>query len=471
MGVAEFTPWQWLGLVQHELLLFAGVFFLIGSLDELAVDLAWLWLRVTGRAGDRVLPPRMAPGDDRLSGVAAVFVPAWREDAVIGATVSHALEVWPQDELRIYVGCYRNDTATMAAVVAAARADPRVRLVVHDVDGPTTKADCLNRLYDALCGDERRHDWRAHMVVLHDAEDMVDPAGLSLLDRALCEADLAQLPVLPLPQASSPWIGSHYCEEFAEAHGKAMVVRNALDAGLPLAGVGCAIARDRLDQLAHEKPDGQPFASDCLTEDYELGLGVSEQGGKARFLRYRHSDGRLVATRAYFPARLDQAVRQKTRWVHGIAFQAWDRLGWRGRPADLWMRLRDRRGPLSAFVLAVAYALLVLSTLAWGLAALGFGEPIRISDTLRAVLMLNFASFAWRACWRFGFTAREYGWSEGLRALVRIPVTNIIAIMAGRRALAAYLGTLRGPSPVWDKTEHHAHPAGHNTPTASVSPA
>lgn len=60
---------------------------------------------------------------------------------------------------------------------------------------------------------------------------------------------------------------------------------------------------------------------------------------------------------------------------------------------------------------------------------------------------------------RFAFTTREYGWREGLWAVLRIPVANVIAIMAGRRALAAYLSTLKGKLPQWDKTDHLAHPA------------
>ncbi|WP_156494124.1 glycosyltransferase, partial [Erythrobacter sp. HI0028] len=75
-----------------------------------------------------------------------------------------------------YIGCYRNDAATIASVIAATRGDPRVRLVVHGKDGPTSKADCLNRLYDALEEDEQRTGGTARLIVLHDAEDMVDPA-------------------------------------------------------------------------------------------------------------------------------------------------------------------------------------------------------------------------------------------------------------------------------------------------------
>jgi adsorption protein B len=67
----------------------------------------------------------------------------------------------------------------------------------HDRDGPTTKADCLNCLYAALETDERRSGMRFRMVLLQDAEDMVDPAALGLLDAALAHADFVQLPVLP----------------------------------------------------------------------------------------------------------------------------------------------------------------------------------------------------------------------------------------------------------------------------------
>src|SRR5690606_27305429 len=70
----------------------------------------------------------------------------------------------------------------------------------------------------ALAHDEARHGFRARMVLLHDAEDLVDPAALSLLDRAMNDAEFVQLPVLPLVQRRSRWVSGHYCDEFAEAH-------------------------------------------------------------------------------------------------------------------------------------------------------------------------------------------------------------------------------------------------------------
>ena len=463
MGVAlnlwGFEAWQWLALVQHELLLFAGIFFLIGAIDDFAVDIAWLWLKVTGRARTTTIDRnllRQAP----LHRPSAIFIPAWQEHTVIGDTVKHALGSWPQPNLRLYVGCYRNDPKTIAAIMKVAGGDRRLRIVIHDRDGPSTKADCLNRLYQALCHDERRSGVRFGSVVFHDAEDMVDPAGLGLLDRAIENgADFAQLPVEPLAQPQSRWLGSHYCEEFAEAHGKAMVVRDALGVGLPAAGVGCAVSRAALDRLCDRRADDLPFAAESLTEDYELGLGVAETGGVCRFVRARGQDGLLIATRAFFPAELETVVRQKTRWVHGIALQGWDRTGWGGGLADAWMRARDRRGPFTAIVLLVGYSLLILAALGWAVTALGFGEPMELSALVKALLIVNFGAFLWRALWRFAFTAREYGLDEGLMAVLRIPVANVIAIMAGRRAVLAYARTLMGRAIEWDKTPHDSHPA------------
>lgn len=460
MYLAGFTAGEWLLVVQYELLLFASLFFFIGSVDELAIDGLWLWLKIRGRLRtDRLITTcESSNAREPLKGRAAVMLPAWQEARVFGATIGHALAAWPQRDWVLYVGCYRNDPVTSAAVMQAAGGDERVRLVIHDADGPTTKADCLNRLYRALTDDEPRTAAPYRMVLLHDAEDMVDPAALGVLDKAMDHFDFAQLPVLPMAHPGSRWIASHYCEEFAEAHAKGMAVRDALGAGLPSAGVGCAIARAQLARLAAERSDGCPFDPDSLTEDYQLGLAIGRQGGRMRFLRVRHADGQLVATRACFPNRIEAAVRQKTRWLHGIAFQGWERLGWSSSPAESWMRLRDRRGPFAALVLAVAYVMVVLSGVTLALGAAGLTPPMILTPVLWWLLAFNFASLVWRALLRFAFTAREYGPVEGLRAILRMPVANFIAILSGRRAFMAYLGTLAGRSADWDKTEHFHHP-------------
>lgn len=448
---------QGLQLVEHELMLFALFWFFIGAVDELAIDIAWLWLRVTGRARTERLGHRLEAAP--LPGRIALFVPAWREAEVIGWMISHTLRAWPQNELAVYVGCYANDAATVEAAIAGTGGDTRVRLVIVGRAGPTTKADCLNRLHAALVADELRGGERFRGVILHDAEDMVHPAGLELISSAFDEVHYVQLPVRPEPQRHSRWVAGHYGDEFVESHAKALVVRDALGAAIPAAGVGCGFRRDVLDTLVGLRgaagAEG-PFASECLTEDYELGWLIARSGGRSRFLRVRDASGELVATRACFPATISTAVRQKTRWIHGIAFQSWDRLGWSRRPVDVWMALRDRRGPLTALV--VAYLLVVIWTILALARAAGWGHGIEPSADWRVMLWASFLALVWRTAMRMAFTAREYGAIEGLRSALRIPIANTIAILASRHAVAAYVRSLRGRPLVWDKTAHSLHP-------------
>ena len=359
-----------LATFEHELLLFAAFWFALGALDELLVDARWLQLVLTGRGRSRWLSGAAVETPAApLRGVAAVLVPAWQETGVIGAMLTHTLLAWPQQDLRIFAGCYRNDPATLAAMIAAAR-DPRGRAVVHAADGPTIKADGLNPLCVALCEDERRGRFRARAVILHDAEDMVHPAALAALDHS----DFAQVPVRPEPQRRSRWIAGNNADEFAEAHARSMVVRDWLGIGLPSAGVGSAFLRAAIDLLAQRRDTRRPFAAECLTEDYECGLLIGELGRRARFLQLRVRDGDRVATRAFFAADLGAAIRQRTRWLHGIAFQGWDRLGWNGDLAEAWMRMRDRRGPMIAVVLAVACPLMVVWPVLWLAEAFGLAH-------------------------------------------------------------------------------------------------
>src|SRR5437764_1219596 len=160
------------------------------------------------------------------------------------------------DNYRIFVGFYRNDPATCAAIASVT--DARLEPVEVPADGPTTKADCLNHLYDALVEYELAHDAQTKAVVLHDAEDVVHRFELRIFDGLIDRAAVIQLPVLPLLDPHSRWIAGHYCDEFAEAHIKELVVREAVGAAIPLAGVGCALARRPLARLAAMQ-EGKPF--------------------------------------------------------------------------------------------------------------------------------------------------------------------------------------------------------------------
>ncbi|WP_082464007.1 glycosyl transferase family protein [Sphingomonas sp. Leaf17] len=440
-------------VVLHEVMLFAAFGFLIGGIDDLLVDAIYAVVRV-GRAA----PSRLAMQDLPASphaGRLAVFVAAWDEVAVIGDMLTSAFARYDHPDYRLYVGTYPNDPGTVEAVARIARTEPRLRHVILPHGGPTTKADCLNVVWAAMVADDAR-DGPTRAVVLHDAEDLVHPLELQVVDRLIDRHAVVQIPVLPLISRHGRLVSGTYADEFAESHGKQLVVRGALGAGLPLAGVGCAIATPMLARIAAMR-GGKPFDSESLTEDYELGLRIAELGGRGIFARVEESPGGpVVATRAYFPDSVGAAVRQKARWMIGIALAGWDRTGWARARAigDHWMRMRDRRAPLAILVMATAYLSMVLWAVSL-LLHLATGSAVPSPGPWLGWLAgTNAALLGWRLAMRMAFTTRVYGPREGLWAIPRLLVGNYIALFAARRAVIRYIAMLRGAPPVWDKTAH-----------------
>jgi adsorption protein B len=445
-----------LELLRNELLLFAAIGLLIGGIDDLFVDLVYglrrLWRSLAiysriPRMTSRDLPP---PG---AAGPIAVFVPAWDEASVLGPMLHGCLDKWAQEDVQIFVGVYPNDPATVDALVefVAERGFGRVNMVVNHRSGPTTKADCLNLLWRALRRWEAAYEREFLVVVLHDAEDVVHKDSLRLIGMLAPRFALVQLPVLPLVGAGL--VAGHYCDEFAEAHGKSMTVREALGAALPSAGVGCGFNRQALGRLAAERDD-LPFDVASLTEDYELGLRLGEAGGRGVLVRMRDEKGGIIGTREYFPDTFSTAIRQKARWTIGIALAGWDRMGWTGRWRESWMRLRDRRALIAALILLAAYggllltALLVIADMLLGRTA--SPSPAALTLLLYATAWL----LAWRLLVRMLFVWRAYGVRQALLSVPRTFVANIIAMLAARRALTLYLAHLRGQKLAWDKTAH-----------------
>ena len=140
-----------LSRVAAELALFAGAGFLLFAINDLAIDIIYF-----ARRGWRALTvysrfPRAFASEmtrSKKPGLMAVFVPAWDESAVIASMLRATLQRFDHANYLLFVGHYRNDPATAAAIASVA--DPRVHLVLIEHDGPTTKADCLNHLYGIM---------------------------------------------------------------------------------------------------------------------------------------------------------------------------------------------------------------------------------------------------------------------------------------------------------------------------------
>ena len=318
-------------------------------------------------------------------------------------------------------------------------------------DGPTTKADCLNHLYDALIAYEvdKGRSSQGHRASTRDVVHPVRAARIfdGLIDRAA----VVQLPVLPLVDRNSRWISGHYCDEFAEAHIKELVVREAVGAAVPLAGVGCAIARRPLAQLAAMQ-DGKPFAGASMTEDYELGLRLGALGLKTMFVRIPAQPGEpgVVASRGHFHLRSGQPSARKARWLGGIALAGWDRLGWRAVWVSAGCACATAAVRFAALLLICGYAAFLWSQL-WLAEALQGADsgahgprPHAASDGQRmsARLAGSHARLLHRI--RIRLARRRAA------SIPRLVVGNVVAMLAARRSIhfggGAGAGTRPGTS-------------------------
>lgn len=446
-----------LAVLVRESLWLTGILILVNALDDLAIDLLAPVALIRSRLRGLPRPPA-------TPGRYAILVPAWDEAQVIGPMLRAALARLQHPDYRIFVGVYPNDPATAAAVAAVAAEDARVTLVTTSRPGPTTKADCLNHLWRAAAAEEEASGRGFRAIVLHDAEDLIDPAELAVFDRALARAAMVQLPVVPIVGAADSLVSGHYLDEFASAHVRDMMVRTFLGAPVPSAGVGTAIAREAMTLL--EGPERAPFNANSLTEDYELGYRIHRLGLRGVMVRHR-AQGRLVAVRSYFPDTLPAAVRQKSRWLTGIALAGWDRLGWRGGPAARWMLLRDRKTVATSVLALATYAVLALALGARGLAELA-GLPAAAawtglepagpdagSSAARLLVAGLGLVLAWRLLVRALCSWRVAGPVQAMLAIPRAPVGNVVNALAALRAMDSYRAELRsGQRRRWDKTAH-----------------
>ena len=462
MILGHWTPLEWLALVEHELLLFAAVFFLIGALDELAMDLAWVWLRLTGRARAGAIDR----GESRDAPLAGRRRCSFRPGTKPRSSSARSPTRSPPGRSASCgstSAAIVNDPATLEAVMrgvgrrsAGAAGGPRSR-----------RADDQGRLPQPALRRARgrrgaqRARFRAGGAARcrgHGRSGRARPAR----PRARPRPTSCSCRCCPNRSAHSRWIGSHYCDEFAEAHGKAMVVRERAGRGAAGRRAWAAASRARCSARSPaRRTTPGPFSVESLTEDYELGLRIG--GRRARALPARARRGRAAGGDARVLSRRGSTTRCGRRRAGSTASRCRAGTGSAGAaaPGEWWMRLRDRRGPLTALVLFAGYLLLLL-----GSAAVARRQP-------RADAAVAGRSRCWSRCWpptssascgarsmRFAFTAREYGWREGAAGGAAHPGRQHHRDH-GRAARAGRLCRARcaARTPRWDKTFHHAHPA------------
>jgi adsorption protein B len=360
--------------------------------------------------------------------------------------------------VHFFIGAYPNDPDTIAVIQKLQKRHVNVHLAMCPHDGPSSKADCLNWIYQRMLLFETENGIRFETLVTHDAEDVIHPDALHWINRYSGEYAMVQVPVLPLPTPLREWTHGVYCDEFAEYQARDMPARQWMQAFVPSNGVGTGFSRTALDQLASEECN-RIFEPVCLTEDYENGLRLRLRGCRQLFLPIQWEG---VATREYFPQNVHAAIRQRTRWVTGIILQSWERHGWKGNLATKYWLWRDRKGLIGNPASLLTNALCLYGSVSFCVAACS-GCEWQLSETLSYAAPLFTTTTGlgvYRLLFRMNSTAQCFGWRFATGVPVRVVVANWINCNAAFRAVHRFaVSKLLGRPLTWVKTEHQ-YPSG-----------
>ena len=438
-----------------------AVIMFISGLDDFFIDVVYWVRRIKRKLSVYRRYPRMSyrelykPDEKPL----AIMVPAWNETGVIGNMAELAATTLDYENYHIFVGTYPNDPDTQRDVDEVCARFPNVHKVVCARPGPTSKADCLNNVLDAITQFERSANFAFAGFILHDAEDVISPMELRLFNYLVERKDLIQIPVYPFEREWTHFTSMTYIDEFSELHGKDVPVREALAGQVPSAGVGPCFSRRAVTALLADG-DGIAFDVQSLTEDYDIGFRLKEKGMTEIFVRFPVVDeakereqrkflqhartSNMICVREYFPDTFSTAVRQKSRWIIGIVFQGFKTHKWTSSLTLNYFLWRDRKGAISNFVSFLAMLVMIQLLLllayeslwpdAWHFLSIFSG-----SAWLMTLLWLNFGLMVNRIVQRVIFVTGYYGLTQGLLSVLRLFWGNLINFMANWRALKQVL--------------------------------
>lgn len=431
---------------------------ILNGVDDLFIDLAALYAWVLRKFSSR--PEDRAPEEAELSAVPerriAIFVALWREHRVIRKMIETNLANLNYSNFDLFVGTYPNDAPTIAAVQEAMKLHANVHQGSCPHDGPTSKADCLNWIYQRMLLYEEQNAVRFETVVIHDAEDIIDPDALRWINYHARSADMVQMPVLALKTPVGEILHGVYCDEFAEFQQKDMQARQLLGGFIPCSGVGAGFSRRALEMLA-ERNHNRIFEPRCLTEDYEIGFRIHALGLRQKFVPILIRHGRALATREYFPHTFRNAVRQRCRWVMGIALQSWEFHTAQETLRYLYWFWRDRKALLGNVAAPVANILFLYGLATWCAAAIGH-YPWGLARESAFAVRLSYAGFALQVLHtsiRAWCCANVYGWKFAAATPARVIAANWLNCFATLRAIRTFLACKLSGEPVrWAKTDH-----------------
>jgi cellulose synthase/poly-beta-1,6-N-acetylglucosamine synthase-like glycosyltransferase len=371
------------------------------------------------RAPRSFLPPRLS---------FSVLLPARHEEAVIYETVRRIWAAnYPSHLLEVVVVCCADDEATIAEALRAVDdiGSPNVRVETFS-GGPINKPHGLNVGFRRTSND---------VVAIFDAEDDVHTDIFRVVNTVMLERESGIVQAgVQLMNLRDRWFSLQNCMEYFFWF-KSRLHFHAAVGAIPLGGNTVFLQRPLIERVGG-------WDEDCLTEDADIGLRLSELGEPIQVVY----DAEYV-TREEAPNSIGQFVRQRTRWHQGF-LQVLRKPAWRSLP-------RTRQRLLAGYALTyplfqALMTLLVPFTLA---SILWLRLPLLVAMVSLLPLYALLLQLGTTLVGGVLFT-REYGLRMPVVALLSLPLTflpyQFLISVSAVRALGRELRRKNN----WEKTAH-----------------
>jgi cellulose synthase/poly-beta-1,6-N-acetylglucosamine synthase-like glycosyltransferase len=324
----------------------------------------------------------------------AVVIPAWNEEAVIGASIERLLAMdYPADRLRIYVVDDASTDGTPEAIRECAARHPGAVIHVRRLAGGDGKARALNCGLEAILVDA----W-AEAILITDADVQFEPLTLRRMARHLADPGVGSVSAY-IREGSRPagYLNRFIAYEYVTAQAAARRSQNVLGALACLAGGAQLHSRANLMSL------GGRIDPTTLAEDTVTTFQTQLHGMRAVF-------DPAAVTWAEEPETLRALWKQRLRWARGNLQVTQRYLGVFFRPGSemgglvfglAWFSILLQ--PLVMIVATISLVLLLLvdPPHAWAtLRLLWIANAISYTFTTTFTLLIDPATA--RRCWREG---------------------------------------------------------------------
>lgn len=271
-------------------------------LAMIAQSAAMLYLNLYVWLDDSRLEKTQAPKTLKKSQLRfTILLPAYHEEAVLGQTIAGVAKMrYPKHLYEILVILQPSDTGTIKVAEESIAKNKIKNAKVIVVDSTHTP---LNKPYQLNVALE--HAAYEHIVIF-DSEDNVHPKILSIANTMYLTRDVDVIQAgVQLMNYADRWFSAHNVLEYFFWFKSRMHAHMKLQAA-PLGGNTVFFKSAQLKQVGG-------WNEQCLTEDAELGIRLSEVGAKM----CATYDAEYV-TREEAPLTVEQFIKQRTRWCQGF---------------------------------------------------------------------------------------------------------------------------------------------------------